>query len=277
MKYFLSFIIPTLNEEKFLPHLLNNLVNQRDKDFEVIIVDALSKDKTKKIALDFKAKLNLRFFNHKGKNVSSQRNYGAKLAKGDYLIFLDADSQIFSTFTKKLKKNILTKKGLVFIPQILPDEKTTQTKLVFQFINLLVELSQNLKKPFSAGGNLIFEKKFFHLIGGFDEKLFISEDHQIIQRAKNWGVTAKCLKEVRVKFSLRRFRKEGELIVLYKYLISLAYTLIKGDIKNKIFQYKMGGDQYEEKINKDLFQEKLKQTKRFFLKQIKSLKNFKFG
>lgn len=276
-QFLFSFIIPTLNEEKFLPKLLTDLTNQKEKDFEVIIVDGYSQDQTKKIALDFKEKLNLRFFELKEKNVSAQRNYGAKKAKGRYLIFIDADNRVFSSFLKKLKKFIFKKKGLIFIPQIIPDEDNVQTKLIFQFVNLLIELSQNFNKPLSAGGNLIFEKNFFDLIGGFDEKIFISEDHQIIQKAKNYGVTAKCLKNIKVKFSLRRFRKEGELTVFYKYLISFGYMLIKGDIKKKLFDYEMGGQLYKKKINESLFYERLNQLKKFFSRQIKNLSNFKFS
>lgn len=274
---FSSIIIPTLNEEKFLPKLLTDLKNQKEKDFEVIVVDGYSEDNTEKVALNFKKNLDLRFFKIKKRNVSAQRNYGAKKAKGRYLIFLDADSRVFSGFIKKLKNFIFKNKGLIFIPQMIPDENIVQTKLIFQFVNLLIELSQNFNKPFSAGGNLIFEKNFFYLVGGFDEKLFISEDHQIIQKAKKYGVTAKCVKEIKVKFSLRRFRKEGDLTVLYKYLISFGYMLIKGDIKNKLFDYQMGGHLYKKKINENLFYERLNQLKKFFSKQIKNLSNFKLS
>ncbi len=54
MELFFSIIIPTLNEEKLIPRLLRNLSIQKEKNFEVIVVDAFSKDKTKNKVLEFK-------------------------------------------------------------------------------------------------------------------------------------------------------------------------------------------------------------------------------
>ncbi len=53
MKLFYSIIIPTLNEEKYLPLLLSDLNKQKEKNFEVIIVDGSSIDNTKKEAEKF--------------------------------------------------------------------------------------------------------------------------------------------------------------------------------------------------------------------------------
>jgi glycosyltransferase involved in cell wall biosynthesis len=263
MKPFFSVIVPTLNEEHYLPKLLNCLAKQTEKDFETIVVDRYSKDGTKKIVREYARHQPIRFFEIKAVNVSAQRNYGAKQAQGSYLIFLDADSQIYRSFIKKLKKKILQKKGLIFIPHIIPDEKALQFQLVFQFANFLIENSQNLSKPLSSGGNLIIEKNFFWLLGGFDEKLYLSEDHNLIQRASNWGVKTKYLKDIKVKFCLRRLKREGQLRVLYKYILATAHLLLKGDVKKKIFDYRMGGEDYQEKfdINKSL-----KQTKTIFKK-----------
>lgn len=272
---FFSVVIPTLNEEKYLPNLLNDLVRQKEKDFEVLVIDGESDDKTKDLALKFRNKLNLRFFLSEKKNVSYQRNLGAKKAKGKYLIFLDADSRIYSTFIKKLKYFITKKKGLVLIPEIIPDKRDGQIEIIFQFVNFLIEISHNLKKPFSAGGNMIFEKNFFFLINGFDEKLFLGEDHQIIQKAALFGTRPKYLKGIKVKLSLRRLRKEGKLKVFYKYLLATAHIFFKGDIKEKIFDYQMGGlryKKYKKKLNKNFFKKQFKETKKFFISQFKHLK-----
>ena len=267
MKPFFSIIIPTLNEEHFLPHLLKDLQKQKDKNFEIVIADGNSEDRTKEVALAYKNLLSLSFFINEKKNVAYQRNFAAREAKGKYLIFIDADSRVSSAFTKILRKEIDRKKGLIFLPYNLPSENDTQTKLLFRFVNFLVELSQTTRKPFSTMG-MIWEKNFFYTIGGFDEKVYIAEDHKIIQDAHLWGVKAKFLNKVRVTFSLRRMKTEGQWSLLYKYLVATSHILLKGDIKKKIFKYEMGGGiERKDKTNlnfKQNFKYYLKELKQFF-------------
>lgn len=268
MNCFFSVIIPTLNEQEYLPKLLKDFKNQKEKNFEVIIVDGASEDKTKKEALKFIYDLKLSFFANERKNVSWQRNFGAQKAKGSYLIFLDADCRVKPSFTYNLKKLILKKKGLVFIPYSLPDDKSAQAEFVFRLSNFLIELSQSTSRPFSNGGNMIWEYNFFQLTGGFNEKLYLAEDHDILQRASLWGVKAKFLTQVKFTNSLRRARNEGKLALLYKYLVATAYLLLRGDIKKKIFKYEMGG-RIEKKLkdkvaSKQNLQNYLKQIKKFF-------------
>jgi len=251
MRRFFSIVIPTLNEEKFLPKLLNDLVKQKEKGFEVIITDSFSKDKTKDCIKSYKKSLSLTFIRTKQKNVAAQRNYGAKKAKGDYLVFLDADTRINSTFLKKVKHVILKKRGLLFLPYLLPDKEYRQYKPIFDLSNILVELSHSLPKRFSLGGSIIIERNFFYRIGGFDDKLFISEDHELIQRAFSWGIKSKFIKETGTYFSLRRMKKEGQLKFFYKYFIATARRLfLNEEIKKKIFTYQMGGQLYEESHEK---------------------------
>ena len=88
----LSVIIPTFNEEKYLPKLLESIKKQTYKDYEIIVADATSKDRTRQMA----KKYNCRVI--KGGMPAIGRNNGAKIAKGDILLFLDADSIIEKDF-----------------------------------------------------------------------------------------------------------------------------------------------------------------------------------
>lgn len=269
MKPFFSVVIPTLNEEKYLPKLLNDLSKQTEKGFEVIIADGYSKDNTKKAVEEFKKRLNIKFYQTKLKNVAAQRNYGAKKSISEYIVFFDADSRINSSFLNKVNKSIINKRGLLFIPYFFPDREYKQYKPIFDFINTLIELTQNLPNRFSLGGAMIVEKGFFDLIKGFDESLFISEDHEFIQRASSWGVTAKFIKNAKVVFSLRRMKKEGEVKFLYKYLVAFTRRLMSGEIKDKIFDYQMGGQVY----NNEEIKQKKEEFFKGYLKQIKKLFN----
>ena len=246
MKPYFSIVIPTLNEEKYLPFLLEDLANQREKDFEVIITDGYSKDRTGECVKVFNNELKLFFYKTKLKNVASQRNFGAKKSRGNYIIFLDADSRINKFFIKKVKKSVTKNKGLIFIPYFMPDKEYKQYKPLFDLGNIFVELSQNLPKKFSLGGTMVIEKNFFHIIGGFNEELFIAEDHELIQRASDWGVHSKFIKEAKTSFSLRRMKKEGQIKFFYNYFIASARRIILNEeIKKKIFEYQMGGQVYD--------------------------------
>lgn len=271
MKPFFSIIIPTLNEEEFLPCLLGNLTNQNNKDFEIIIIDSHSEDKTVIVAQKFNT-LPIRIYNVDKRNVSHQRNYGANKAKGDYLIFIDADSKINKNFIKQLKKIILKKNGLVFIPSISSQVNNPEIKIFFKLVNFIIDLSQSTTKPLSTGGSMIWEKNFFKLVGGFNTKLFIAEDHHIIQKAQKCGVRARFLKKVKFFVSLRRLKREGRLSVLNKYLLATTHLFTKGDITNKLFEYQMGGAVYNEYQKTSNLDEKIKK----YFSQIKKFvkKNF---
>ena len=84
----LSIIIPTKNEEKYLPNLLRSIKKQTFKDYEIIVADNNSKDKTKKIAKRYGCKI------VKGGLPGKARNQGAKFAEGDILLFLDSDPEL---------------------------------------------------------------------------------------------------------------------------------------------------------------------------------------
>lgn len=103
-KIIASVIIPAYNEEKDLGFALNSLKGQTFKDFEVIVIDDGSTDKTRDIVKLFKE---VRLINgeHKGPGVS--RNLGARNAKGEILIFVDADMTFDKNYIKNLIKPIL--------------------------------------------------------------------------------------------------------------------------------------------------------------------------
>lgn len=104
MKKLLSVIIPTYNEERDIGECLTSLLKQSYNTFEVIVVDDGSTDSTVKIVKNFiknNKKIRLIKGQHKGPGFS--RNLGAKKAKGDILVFVDADM----TFDKNYIKNLV--------------------------------------------------------------------------------------------------------------------------------------------------------------------------
>jgi len=97
MKNLISIIITTKNEEKSLGNLLKSITNQNFKDYEIIVVDNSSEDRTKEIASKFNSKV----FNY-GPERSAQRNYGVSKSTGFYVLILDADMILENGILKEL-------------------------------------------------------------------------------------------------------------------------------------------------------------------------------
>ena len=93
-KTMVSIIIPTLNEEEYIGHLLDCLQKQTFNNLEIIVADANSKDRTVEIAQMYRAKV------VKGGRSAVGRNNGAAVAHGEILLFLDADIKFGNSFLK---------------------------------------------------------------------------------------------------------------------------------------------------------------------------------
>lgn len=260
MKPHISVIIPTYNEELYLPKLLDDLSDQTNKNFEVIISDGASTDSTLKKATSYKSKLHLLLLNAPKQQVSAQRNFGAQHAKGSYVIFLDADMRVKNDFIDKLNTVVTHSKRLLFIPAHIPDSQYAHDELLYKIQSFFIEMSHHTKKPFTYGPTALFLKSFFDHLGGYDEQVVFAEDQEIIQRARDNGVIAELLPEVEVYFSTRRYEKEGRLNVMRKYLMASVILLTEGKIDKEIFTYEMGGsaDYLIEKKKKEGFPEVLK-------------------
>ncbi len=189
MKPGISVIIPTYNEEISLPLLLNDLSKQSNKEFEVIVCDGNSKDKTIDLAKEFEKHLKLTVKLSPKKGVAAQRNHGAMHAKGNHLVFLDADMRVRYDFIQKLYNSIHTHKRLLYIPTHIPDSSKTEDELLYNIQSFFIEISHHTKKPFTYGPAVMFLRTFYEHLGGYDEDIF-AEDQEIIQRAREIGVIA---------------------------------------------------------------------------------------
>ncbi len=104
-----SIIIPVYNVEKYLKMCLDSVFNQTYKDYEVIVVNDGSTDKSMDIVKDYNVKVN----NIKHVSVSEARNIGVKKATGEYLIFLDSDDYWEKDLLKKINKSLDNNPDLV--------------------------------------------------------------------------------------------------------------------------------------------------------------------
>lgn len=244
-----SLVIPALNEEKYLPHILEDLKKQTDTDFEVIVVDGKSDDKTREVAHSFDAYYPLTVVVADKRNVSYQRNLGAERAKGDYLVFLDADTRIPATFLSGAQQLIRRYGYQLILPSMEWDDTSQRAKILLSFVKSLIRASQVYGRPLATGGNFIVSKKVFDELHGFNENVLLSEDHDFVRRAYEHKVKAKIAKNVKVTISMRRGELEGDASFIYKNVVAfLAYTMVPSEkaLKVKLFDYEMGGHRYEE-------------------------------
>lgn len=241
---FFTVVIPALNEENYISNVLDALKRQSFKDFEVVIVDNNSSDKTVKIVNGFTKDFPLEIVTTAIRNISRCRNLGAAKAKGEYLVFIDADNSIYPNFLENIKNKLSNHKYDMIIPAVVTNSGKKVYEISYKLINIMVDVSNRIKLSFSTGGNIIILKNAFEKIGGFDENIFVGEDHDIVKRAKKGKLKVKFIPEIKIIFSTRRFEKEGT-AVIFKYFIATLYIAFFGKITRKIYNYRMGGDYFK--------------------------------
>jgi len=220
----LSIVIPTYNEEKDLPKLLESIRKQNFKDYEIIIADNNSKDNTKKIAKQYKCKIT------KGGLPPAGRNIGASAAKGDYILFLDADVILPYNFLNEaldeFEKRYLDAATCEFVP--LSDKKID--KFLHDFSNTFMKTMQFIK-PFGAGFCILVTKRAHKRVKGFDESLKLCEDHDYLERISKLG-RFRVLIKPKVFVSTRRLEEEGRRTLALKYTKATIYQIIGKKIDN---------------------------------------------
>lgn len=245
-----SIIIPTLNEEKFLPNLLASLARQTKKNFEVIVVDGKSKDKTVAVAQSFAKKLSLRVIECDHARLPMQRNRGARLGRGEWFVFIDADTILLPYCIERMDVFIRT-----YIPQLMttwgkPDSVVVQDSLSTLLYNMTLEGGLLFKRPISPGPFTAVSRPVFESIGGYDESLEFGEDQNLSQRLTERGIPLSILRETLYVWSMRRFRSMGVLRSSQVYIKAALRVLFTGKNYTRVPGYIMGGHIYTTKQHK---------------------------
>lgn len=229
----LSIIIPTLNEENYLSDLLCSIKSQGFSDYEIIVSDAGSSDKTLEIAKKYGCKFIPGGLPAKGKNE------GAKMAKGDLLLFLDADTILQQDF---LKENIaeFRKRNLDIggVQVAFIGEKKIADWLLNFFYNFPIILLEKMLAHVAIA--IFINKNTFDKINGFDESIALAEDHDMGRRAAKFGKYG-VLRAKKILTSDRRFEKDGWLRTYAKYVFTEFYMIFKGPVKKGVVKYDFDG------------------------------------
>ena len=169
----LSIIIPTYNSEATLDSCLKSLENQLWQDFEVLIIDGLSSDRTLDIVATYALKnSNVKVFCENDNGVYDAMNKGLKIASGRFIYFLGSDDQLYS-------------------PTVLHDIFNDDTQADFIYGNVWLNSEHRLYSGESNLAKLLidqvsichqaifYSRKVFDKLGEFDQKYFIHADYDL--------------------------------------------------------------------------------------------------
>lgn len=182
----ISIIIPTYNSAELLPRAIKSVLNQSFQDFEIIIIDDASTDKTLDVVKKFLKKDNRIKYEKLKKNsggAAKPKNTGIKISEGEFIATLDADDEWFPSklakqlniFQESEKKNL----GFVgcFAKHIYIEE---DVELLFKIPRYKNMLRYILARDYlGSGSSIVYKKEVFSKVGGFDENLKSGQDAEM--------------------------------------------------------------------------------------------------
>ncbi|MBQ6139274.1 MAG: glycosyltransferase [Methanobrevibacter sp.] len=206
----ISIIIPTYNEEEYLPKLLESIKSQDFTDYEVIVADAQSDDNTREIAKEYGCIV------VEGGLPGPGRNRGAEVAQGEILLFLDSDLELTENYLSNVIEEFESEDLGIAITQMTPLSEKKRDKYLHDLANWFMIAVENIK-PHGAGCYGIISKKELHdEVDGFDENLSFGEDTDYIERVAEIS-EFKVLRNARIGVSTRRLEEEGLYTLLKQY------------------------------------------------------------
>ena len=183
-----SIITPSFNSEKFIAEAIQSVLNQTYQNWEMIIVDDCSTDRTVYIIEDFvRNDIRIRFFQlEKNSGAGIAREKALSEAKGDYISFLDADD---------LWKSLKLEKQLQFL-------KDNKIHFTFSFYDCIDEEGTLLNRSVQAPRNLSYRQLFFcnyvgNLTGIYDVNYFGKIAISSTRKRQDWMVWLTILKKIR--------------------------------------------------------------------------------
>lgn len=240
---FFSVVIPTLDEEYWLPRLLECLAVQTDRDFEVLVMDGGSTDGTAREAMKFSGRLPDFQFLTVPRGVSLQKNLGGRQAKGSFIIFFDADVMPEERFLELMKEKMIRHRLTMSTVWNRAECRHVTCHVITRFISLAMTLVQRVR-PGAVGVCIVIQREFFIKIGGFDESVLDGEDWELTNRAAKSGAAFRVFRLPRLLISGRRFEKEGLWNMTKWFLRYALLSFSMGAVKRKVFMYQGGGTDF---------------------------------
>ncbi len=175
-----SIIIPTFNRSRFLPRAIESVLCQTFQDFELVIVDDGSTDKTFSIVKAFRDP-RIRYEFQPNQGVSSARNLGIKNSAGTFLAFLDSDDEWMPSKLEKQLEALEDNPGYMIVHTdeiwIRNGRKLNQKNKHRKYGGWI--FSRCLPLCVISPSSVLLHRKVFSSIGDFNEKLPVCEDYEL--------------------------------------------------------------------------------------------------
>ncbi|MDM9383203.1 glycosyltransferase family 2 protein [Chlorogloeopsis sp. ULAP01] len=200
-----SVIIPCFNAADTIAVQLEALANQKwSQSWEVIISDNGSTDNSMSIVEEYKTRIpNLRIIDSSDrKGPGYARNMGAKAAKGDGLLFIDADDEVAPEWLAAMGE-ALSKYDFVAGRHELKKLNEPEILRWYQLENCTGAVVENQYLPFAGAGNMGVKRSLHNAIGGFDGALLLVEDVDYCWRIQQRGTKLHYVPEAIAHIRLR--------------------------------------------------------------------------
>ena len=211
----LSIIIPTLNEEHYVPNLLASISDQTFRGkVQVIVVDGNSSDKTRERAKSFASRLPDLLVLKTPADIGLQRNIGADNAKYEYLLFVDADVVLPRHVLQMLLGKVHEKGAFVCGVMHTAKDMDLADRVFMGVAYLFVFLSWLARSPATVGDFILTTRENHRKINGFFEGALLGEDIDYGLRSLKAGAKNLFYFRPQVVASDRRLRQLGRFRLL---------------------------------------------------------------
>jgi len=221
----ISVVIPCFNHARFLPEAIESVLTQNYPNFEIIVVANGCTDATVEVARD---RCN-RLIVLSQKNLGVARNLGARMAKGDLLVFLDAD-----TLLEPMTLRIIAQKFQPGDAAGTIKGEPDRSSPGYCFLYALKNFTHRTALHCGSSGLILCWKKDFEKIGGFDEGLEVRENSELIWRLKKLGAY-RYIGDVTATTSMRRYQQEG-LGRMFRLWVKVWFQTHFGDLHRRRYE-----------------------------------------
>jgi len=193
-----SVIIPAYNQERFIGEAIESILSQSMRDFEILVIDDGSRDRTKGVVLAFRDKV--RYFFQPNKGAGAARNAGLERAKGRFIAFLDADD-MWLPGKLELQLDVMESSpevGVAYGAIIVMYENSWRHERVIRSPHELSLEEMLLENPVHTSTVLI-RREWFETAGVFDESLIRCQDWEMWFRLRIQGCQFRYIDEVLAK------------------------------------------------------------------------------
>lgn len=178
---FFSVVIPLFNKEKYIKATLESVLNQTFEDFEIIVVNDGSEDKSLELVKSITDK-RLKIYSNENKGLSYSRNYGVKKARSNFIAFLDADDLWLEDYLDCIKKLIsFHPSSFIFATETISWFKKGKPNLSIKKNNCRATLIKDyfkLKKNIFSYSSVVFHISVFDKVGYFNGKVNFGEEEE---------------------------------------------------------------------------------------------------